>query len=112
APLAMGSVVATVGQAGGVNQSSSTAGSENVREYMEALRDPSAEVVVVSGPAGTGKTMLACEAAARALDRGEVRQIGSVSEKMSLWVKPLLTYLSRFLSEDKLRELQADGAFQ
>ncbi|EER08388.1 retrovirus polyprotein, putative [Perkinsus marinus ATCC 50983] len=102
---------------------------EKTSEYLEALEDPRAEVVLVSGPAGTGKSMLACEAAAKSLDRGRVKRIiitrpvvpvgrdigyvkGSVAEKMALWVRPLLSYLSRFLSEGRVKELQAEGSIQ
>ncbi|EEQ97877.1 retrovirus polyprotein, putative [Perkinsus marinus ATCC 50983] len=104
-------------------------GTQNAENYLEALNDRNADIVMVSGPAGTGKSMLACQAAAKALRDGVVRQIvitrpvvpvgrdigyikGSVVDKMSMWIKPLLSYLCKFLSDERVRELQATGGIQ
>ncbi|KAF4651215.1 DNA-(apurinic or apyrimidinic site) lyase, partial [Perkinsus chesapeaki] len=101
----------------------------NVIEYLEALYDRDVELLLVCGPPGTGKSMLACKAAAEALMTGKIQKVvvtrpvtptgrdigfvkGSVAEKMNLWVRPVISYLSRFLPEGKVREFQAEGVIE
>ena len=88
----------------------------NQEKYIIALTNPETDIVMVSGPAGTGKTYLAMLAAIKALRSGDYNRIiltrpavavddekhgflpGDLNSKMEPWVKPLLDILREFYS--------------
>lgn len=88
----------------------------NQESYILALTNPSTDVVVVSGPAGTGKTYLAMLAAIKALKNKECERIilsrpavgvddekhgflpGDLNQKMEPWTRPLLDVLREYYS--------------
>ena len=47
----------------------------NQETYIELLTDPTKHIVFATGPAGTGKTMLAMQAGVRAFKEGTVSKI-------------------------------------
>lgn len=74
--------------------------------YEKLLQDKNKPIVVATGPSGTGKTIMACEHAVRALEENKVKKIiitrpavcveeqhgflpGSLDEKMGPWVQPV-----------------------
>lgn len=93
----------------------------NQEKYIMSLLDETVDIVVVSGPAGTGKTYLAMQAAIKALRSGEVNQIiltrpavtvddekhgflpGDLNAKMEPWTKPLIDVVKEYYT---LREIQ------
>jgi phosphate starvation-inducible PhoH-like protein len=88
--------------------------SVNQEKYILALLDQNTDIVVVGGPAGTGKTYLAMLAAIKALKAGEVDRIiltrpavgvedekhgflpGDLNQKMEPWTRPLLDVLREY----------------
>jgi phosphate starvation-inducible PhoH-like protein len=88
----------------------------NQKRYIAALTDQDTDIVVVSGPAGTGKTYLAMLAAIKALKDGEIDRIilsrpavgveeeehgflpGDLNAKMEPWTRPLLDVLREYYS--------------
>ena len=48
---------------------------KNQREYEHALKDHQKVYIVCSGPAGTGKTLLAVREGLRRLQRGSIEKI-------------------------------------
>jgi len=77
--------------------------------YIDALENPLIDIVFATGPAGTGKTMLAALAAIKQLQSGTIEKIvitrpavsvdeqhgflpGTLIEKMQPWVLPILDY--------------------
>jgi len=94
----------------------------NQEEYVAALRNPERKIVFATGPAGTGKTMLACSYALyQFLTAGTFNKLvftrpmiavdeemgflpGTLEEKMAPWVRPMWDVLSLALSQ---REIQA-----
>ena len=86
----------------------------NQEKYILALTDESTDIVVVGGPAGTGKTYLAMLAAIKALKAGETERIilsrpaigvedeqhgflpGDINQKMEPWTRPLLDVLREY----------------
>ena len=94
--------------------------SVNQEKYILSLIDRDLDIVVVSGPAGTGKTYLAMLAAIKSLRNGDCDKIiltrpavavddekhgflpGDLNSKMEPWVRPLLDVLREYYS---LKEL-------
>jgi len=88
--------------------------SVNQEKYILALQNSDVDVVVVSGPAGTGKTYLAMMAAIQALRNRECDRIvlcrpsisiedekhgflpGDLNQKLEPWVKPMIDVLREF----------------
>ena len=86
----------------------------NQERLVLALQDPDAHIVVTVGPAGTGKTYLAMQAAVKALREGECDRIvmtrpavgvederhgflpGNLVAKMEPWTRPLLDVMREY----------------
>jgi phosphate starvation-inducible PhoH-like protein len=94
------------------------------RRYLELLTSH-VPIVIGSGPAGTGKTLLACNAGSKALASGRVQRLiltrpavsvdeqhgylpGNLEEKMSPWTRPMFDALHRYMSPKKVRDLMED----
>ncbi len=88
------------------------------RRFVEAVRD--SDVVLCSGPAGTGKTYLAVALAVEALRREQVRKIvlvrpaveageslgflpGDMAAKINPYLRPLLDALREMMDHDMMR---------
>lgn len=94
--------------------------SRNQEKYIVSLTDPETDIVVVSGPAGTGKTYLAMLAAIKSLKNGSCDKIlltrpavavddekhgflpGDINSKMEPWVRPLFDVLREFYTTTEL----------
>jgi phosphate starvation-inducible PhoH-like protein len=76
------------------------------QQYINLLNTESTKIIFALGPAGTGKTLLACQAAVRALQERTVNKIvitrpavtvdeehgflpGTLQEKMAPWTRPI-----------------------
>lgn len=88
----------------------------NQENYILALTNTKTDVVVVTGPAGTGKTYLATLAAIQSLREGTIERIilsrpaigvddekhgflpGDINAKMEPWTRPLLDVLREYYS--------------
>jgi len=83
----------------------------NQERYLDLLLDQSCSIIIATGPAGTGKTLLAMQSAIQALKTGTIGKIvvtrpavgvenekhgflpGDLTRKMEPWVKPLFDVL-------------------
>ena len=86
----------------------------NQETYINLLTDPSKIIVFATGPAGTGKTMLAMLAGIKALKEGVITKIvltrpavgvddekhgflpGDLNQKMEPWTRPLFDVLAEY----------------
>jgi phosphate starvation-inducible PhoH-like protein len=97
--------------------------SRNQEKYVLSLLDAAYDIVVVSGPAGTGKTYLAMLAAIKALRHKECDKIiltrpavavddekhgflpGDLNSKMEPWVRPLLDILREYYTMKEIAHM-------
>lgn len=101
--------------------------SDNQRRLMEALA--TRNLIIASGPAGTGKTFLAIAQAVDALDTGRVARIvlsrpaieageslgflpGDLQDKLAPYLRPLYDCLNERLGGKRLKALLADGSIE
>lgn len=86
----------------------------NQEQYLELLLDPKKSIVIATGPAGTGKTLLAMQAAIKGLKERQYDKIimtrpavgvenekhgflpGDLFRKMEPWTKPLFDVLHEY----------------
>ena len=83
-------------------------------EYIDLLLDPTKLIIFATGPAGTGKTMLAVLAAIKAYKEGVIQKIiitrpavgvddekhgflpGTLNEKMEPWTRPIFDVMKEY----------------
>jgi phosphate starvation-inducible PhoH-like protein len=91
---------------------------ENQARYLDYLKDPNAQLVVATGPAGTGKTFLACTTAIKELKKGNFEKIiitrpsvtvdeehgflpGNINQKMDPFIRPIFdAFLEYYTKKD------------
>ena len=91
--------------------------------YLDLLTDPAKTIVFATGPAGTGKTMLAVLAALKAYRNGECSKIvitrpavgvddekhgflpGDINAKMEPWTKPILDYIEEYYRPSEVAKM-------
>lgn len=94
--------------------------SVNQESYILALDDESVDIVVATGPAGTGKTYIAMVTAIKALRNGHTNKLvltrpavgvedekhgflpGDLNAKMEPWTRPLLDVLREYYSAKEI----------
>jgi phosphate starvation-inducible PhoH-like protein len=95
----------------------------NQEKYILSLLDDKTDIVVVSGPAGTGKTYLAMQAAIKAMKSQECDRIiltrpavgvddekhgflpGDLNQKMEPWTRPLLDVLREYYTAAEIAHM-------
>lgn len=96
---------------------------KNPRQHLleSYLNDPLKKIVIATGPAGTGKTLLATQSAIRGLLAGKYQKIiftrpsvsvdeelgflpGTLEEKMAPWMRPLYDILHAHISPKELSQ--------
>lgn len=92
----------------------------NQELYQSMLENPKMNILFAVGPAGTGKTMLACNNAIKDLKVGKIERIvltrpvvpveeedigflpGSIHKKMNPWIRPIIDIFSEFYSQREI----------
>ena len=94
----------------------------NQLQYMKKLQDTKKAVFLVTGPAGTGKTALACRHAARLLSKKKIDKLiitkpavsvdeehgflpGDIRKKMTPWLLPMIDALNENMEKTKVESL-------
>jgi phosphate starvation-inducible PhoH-like protein len=103
---------------------------EKQAEYVDLLLDSSKVIVFATGPAGTGKTMLAVLAAIKALKSGQAKKIvisrpavgvdneshgflpGTLNEKMEPWTRPIFDVLREHYNTRELTQMLEDEVIE
>jgi len=94
--------------------------------YLELLDNPDKLIVFATGPAGTGKTMMAVLAALRAYQTGECSKIvitrpavgvddeehgflpGDLNAKMAPWTRPIMDYIAEYYRPQDINAMLED----
>ena len=94
-------------------------------EYVSMLKNKHKKIIVVTGPAGTGKTMFATEYGIRNFLTGVYEKLiftrpsvsvdedlgylpGTLEEKMAPWVRPIYDVLYQFVTPKEVAQLMED----
>ena len=102
---------------------------ENQRAFVDLMRDDSVDILIATGPAGTGKTMLACYAAVVALRLKKINKIvvtrpvvsvdeeigylpGGLESKMDPWTRPIFDTLRENFSAKEIERMTDEGIIE
>jgi phosphate starvation-inducible PhoH-like protein len=95
----------------------------NQETYINLLTDPAKLIIFATGPAGTGKTMLAMLAGIKALKQGTINKIvltrpavgvddeqhgflpGDLNQKMEPWTRPLFDVLAEYYDKKDIAKM-------
>jgi len=98
----------------------------NQENYVKYLNDDSSKIIISIGPAGTGKTLFACQKAITQLKYQEIDKIvvtrpivtveedigflpGNIIKKMDPWTKPIFDTFLEYFSKSELDLLLQNG---
>ena len=98
--------------------------------YIDLLTDPQKLIIFATGPAGTGKTMLAVLAALRAFRSGACERIvitrpavgvddeqhgflpGTLNEKMAPWTRPIFDIIGEYYKQTDIARMLDDNQIE
>ena len=98
--------------------------------YIDLLTDPNKLIIFATGPAGTGKTMLAVLAALKAYQSGEVSRIvvtrpavgvddeehgflpGTLNEKMAPWTRPIFDVIGEHYRQSDIAKMLDENTIE
>ena len=107
-----------------------TAKTVNQRKYVQSIRNMKIPLVVAVGPAGSGKTMLACMEAISMLKSGKIKKIiltrplipvedeeigflpGTMNSKMDPWTRPMFDIFREVYSTNELNLMVKNGVLE
>lgn len=101
--------------------------SANQKTYIKAIKDN--DIVLATGPAGSGKTHIAAASAVKQLRSGDIERIcicrpvvgvgkdigflpGTMEDKVGPYLIPLFDELCMYMERSKLRELLGEGIIE
>jgi len=103
--------------------------SGNQKQYVDALHNSQAKIVIATGPAGTGKTLFPCIASIDMLLEGKINKIvitrplvtveedlgflpGSMYDKMSPWTRPIFDIFLECYSKKDFDKMLLDNTIE
>ena len=101
----------------------------NQKEYVKALDSKDDSITVVIGPAGTGKTLMACNSAVNYLKENKIDKIiitrpvvpveeeigflpGSLVKKMDPWTRPIFDIFEEYFSKTQVASMVTNGQIE
>ena len=101
----------------------------NQSDYINLLTNPANAIVFACGPAGTGKTMLACLAALKAYSENKIDKIvltrpavevdeqhgflpGTIQQKMEPWTRPIFDVFQEYYSPKNISRMIDEGIIE
>jgi len=102
----------------------------NQEHYLSLLLDSRKSIIIATGPAGTGKTLLAMMAAIKALKERQITKIiltrpavgvegenhgflpGTLNEKMQPWTRPLFDVLLEYYSKKDIESMMENEVIE
>jgi len=98
-------------------------------KYILELLDDTKNIVFGIGPAGTGKTLLACQTAVKAFLNGDVEKIvvtrpavsadedlgflpGTLEEKMAPWTRPIFDVFREYFYSNEIESMISEGVIE
>lgn len=102
---------------------------ERQKKYINLLQEKSIHILISTGPAGTGKTLLATGAALRALRSNHFQRIvitrpavsvdeehgflpGDIEAKMDPWLQPIFDAFRRYYTMKEVRKMMDQGIIE
>ena len=103
--------------------------SPNQKEYVDALNNNDAKIIIATGPAGTGKTLFPCIKSIGMLQSGKINKIvitrpmvtveedmgflpGNIDEKMSPWTRPIFDIFLECYSKCELDRMLRENTIE
>lgn len=101
----------------------------NQQTYVDALNNNDNDMLIVTGPAGTGKTLFACKKAIELLLSGELNKIvitrplvtveedlgflpGNIIKKMDPWTRPVFDIFLEYYSRNELEKMLYENVIE
>ncbi len=102
----------------------------NQKDYIQKLLDPTQTIIFATGPAGTGKTMLAVLAAVKALKEQTIDRLiitrpavgvddekhgflpGDLNAKMEPWTKPIFDIVREYYTAKQIQTMITEGIIE
>jgi len=92
------------------------------KKYVHVLSDPTQKIVIATGPAGSGKTLLATEMGIKGFLQGKIDKLifvrpavttdeeigflpGTLEDKLAPWMRPLYDVLYNFITPHEVSQL-------
>ena len=103
---------------------------ENQEKYCKYLNDHRVSIVFAVGPAGTGKTILACNDAIKQLKNGKVKKIiitrpvisvddeeigflpGNINKKMEPWSRPIFDIFTEYFYQNEIQKMVTQNTIE
>jgi len=103
--------------------------SENQKNYVKYLSDIKTRLIFIVGPAGTGKTLFACNQAINDLKRGVIEKViitrpvvpveedigflpGNINKKMDPWTRPIFDIFLEFYPQREIDLMLQNGIIE
>lgn len=101
----------------------------NQNKYQDALNIKEDNIIVVTGPAGTGKTLMACNCAINYLKQDKIEKIiitrpvvpveedigflpGNLNKKMDPWTRPIFDIFEEYYSKTNVNNMVLNGQIE
>jgi phosphate starvation-inducible PhoH-like protein len=102
---------------------------ENQNKFVQYLEDESYKLIIANGAAGSGKTLLACQASVKALYDDKIERIiitrpvvaveedigylpGTLIKKMDPWTRPIMDIINEYHSKNNIKNMLKENTIE